>query len=359
MNIISTLKHCVPAPVRPPLRKFVYKLFPSLQYSKRVTAELETFSAIEEVHDLPLIAHYWSEKHISPMLAPFGFRNAIEFFRMYVAQACRNKPRETVHAMSIGAGNCATEINIGEWLRENGIENYVFECVDINPALLKRAERAALDKGFADRFVFATLDVNTWKPSGRGATGKYDVIIALQSLHHFVELEILFKKIYQALQPDGYFLSDDMIGRNGHQRWPEALELLKPLWSELPDRYKYNHQLKRMEKEFHDCDCSVGGFEGIRAQDILPLLIRRFHFELFIGFGNIIDPFVDRGFGPNFDPANEWDRCFIDRVHALNQSEIESGRIKPTHMVAAMTKHPVSNIKLHKHLSPEFCVRRT
>jgi hypothetical protein len=56
--------------------------------------------------------------------------------------------------------------------------------------------------------------------------------------------------------------------------------------------------------------------------------MRRFYFELFIGFGNIIDVFVDRAYGPNFDPANEWARSFIDRVQSLDQIEIESGRVQ-------------------------------
>jgi len=33
-------------------------------------------------------------------------------------------------------------------------------------------------------------------------------------------------------------------------------------------------------------DCSKQGFEGIRAQDILPLLVKKFSFRSFLGFGN-------------------------------------------------------------------------
>ena len=142
---------------------------------------------------------------------------------------------------------------------------------------------------------------------------------------------------------------------SGESSLPEfryALSLKQP-WAAL-----LVHGLKCIEKEFPNSDYSVQGFEGIRAQDILPLLTRRFDFELFIGFGNIIDIFVDRTYGPNFDPANEWDRSFIDRVQALDQAEIESGRVKPTHMLAALTRQPVSHTKMHKHLSPKFCVRR-
>ena len=351
MSIISTLKHCVPRPLRPPVRKLVHTLVPSLRYRSRVQTEIGTYTGIENVHDLPAIAHYWSEKYILPMLVPFGFRNSVEFFRTYIAQVC-GKTEDVVSILSVGAGNCATEINIAEWLRERGIENYAFECVDINPEVLKRGHISSSEKGLANRFVLGTFDINTWKPAH-----PYDVVLAVQSLHHFVELELLFEKIHQALKPAGYFLCDDMIGRNGHQRWPEALKFVNQFWGELPEKYKYNHGLKCVEKKFPNADYSTQGFEGIRAQDILPLLIRYFHFDLFIGFGNIIDIFVDRTYGPNFDPANEGDCSFIDRVQALDQAEIESGRVKPTHMLAALTRQPVSQMKTYKHLSPEFCVR--
>src|SRR5689334_1941502 len=106
-----------------------------------------------------------------------------------------------------------------------------------------------------------------------------------------------------------------IIGRNGHLRWPEALEIIQEFWPYLPPSHRSNHQLQRYEAMFEDWDCSIEGFEGIRAQDILPLLSERFHFDWFIPYGNVIDPFVERGFGHNFDANVDWDRDFIDRVH--------------------------------------------
>lgn len=97
--------------------------------------------------------------------------------------------------------------------------------------------------------------------------------------------------------------------------------------------------------------------DGFRfAANILPLLLEQFNFDFFIGFGNIIDPFVDRSFGHHFDAAQEFDRAFIDRVQELDDKEIELGRIKPTHMMAAMTTGPTVP-PVYKHLTPEFCVR--
>jgi len=156
---------------------------------------------------------------------------------------------------------------------------------------------------------------------------------------------------------DPIFITSDMIGRNGHQRWPEAQMIVDEFWNELPQHYRYNVQLNRQENEFLDWDCAQEGFEVIRAQDVLPLLLERFGFEFFLGFANIIDPFIDRSFGHHFNADAEWDREFIDRVHARDEEEILSGRIKPTHMFAVMRKDYTGATACWKHLTPQFCVR--
>jgi len=273
-------------------------------------------------------------------------------FRMYIARVCTKHPRETCFALSIGSGDCAFEVNIAEWLLENSIRNFTFDCLDLNPEVLGRGRTAAAEKGLSDRFQFTVCDINSWHPERQ-----YQAVLAFQCLHHFVELERLFTTIHLALHNDGFFLVDDMIGRNGHMRWPEALKLVNEKWKELPRDYTYNRALKRYERKYENWDGSLYSFEGIRAQDILPLLVERFHFDLFIGFANIVDVFIDRSFGPNFDPSREWDRGFIDRLHALDVEEMENGRVKPTHMYAAMTKTPVEQPKFHRNLSSQFCIR--
>ena len=127
--------------------------------------------------------------------------------------------------------------------------------------------------------------------------------------------------------------------------------------AKLPDKYRFNHKTQRLDPQFDDIDWSGPGFEGVRAQDIMPLLLRYFHFEFAFAFANVIDPFVDRAYGGNFDPASEWDRAFIDRVHALDMAEIESGRLKPTHLLAAVSNRRPATTTVYKHLTPEFVTR--
>jgi SAM-dependent methyltransferase len=320
----------------------------------RAKDELRFFSQPTDVHALPPIAHYWSEKYLTPMLRQFGVSNAHECIRSYLAELCRSSRPNRCTFLSVGSGNGEAEICMAQWLTEQNLGNFSFECLDMNGELLEQGKRRALDSGVASHFSFRPCDINHWTPSR-----KYDAIVALQSLHHVLELENLLDQIREALSDDGYFLSDDMIGRNGHQRWPEALILIQRLWQELPDTHKYNHQLARLERRFQNWDCSVAGFEGIRSQDILRLLVERFHFQLFFVFGNLIDVFIDRGFGHNFDPERQWDREFIDRVHAVDTWHLERGLITPTHMIAAMKKFPVEHRLIHKHFTPGFSLRKS
>ena len=218
--------------------------------------------------------------------------------------------------------------------------------------MLNRGRELATKEGMINYMSFTQVDLNKWK------SGKvYTSVIANQSLHHIQSLEDVFGEIKKSLHEHGAFISSDMIGRNGHQRWPEALLALHEFWKKLPESHKYNHQLKRHEEMYENWDCSTEGFEGIRAQDILPLLIKNFDFHLFIAFSNVIDVFVDRNFGPNFNPTNKWDTDFIDAVHQFDEESIRNGLIKPTHMRAVMRKYPADNLDYSRCYSPEYCVR--
>jgi len=167
----------------------------------------------------------------------------------------------------------------------------------------------------------------------------------------------LFDHISRALPAHGRFIVSDMIGRNGHMRWPEALAIVNEYWAELPPSYRYDRQRFLQLDAFENWDCAQDGFEGIRAQDILPLLVDRFSFEAFLAFANVIDPFVERSFGPNFSVDREWDREFIDRVHARDEQELSAGRIKPTHLFAVMCNDPSSAGRFLGGLSPASAIR--
>jgi hypothetical protein len=104
---------------------------------------------------------------------------------------------------------------------------------------------------------------------------------------------------------------------------------------------------------YENWDCSTEGFEGIRAQDIMPLLLERFEFELFLGFANIITVFVDRAFGHNFDPNRAWDRDFIGRVGAFDEAAIREWTLTPCQMFAVLTTYEPERRMYARGVPPE------
>jgi SAM-dependent methyltransferase len=320
-------------------------------YSEKFQAELSNFQNLENVHALPAIYYYWSQKHLLPKLQTLGFESLDQLFLHYISAGCNRRSQAVSEIVSLGSGNCDYEIGLARGLRKLNVTNFHFLCLEMNSSMLERGAALAADSGLTQHFSFAECDLNAWT-----ADKQFDSILAVHSLHHVVALEGLFDEVRRSLSEEGVFLINDMIGRNGHMRWPEALEVVQTFWKELPTAQTYNHQLKRFEKEYENWDCSTEGFEGVRAQDILPELIKRFEFDCFLGFANVIDIFVDRCFGHNFDPKNEADLRFIDCVAERDDALIESGEIKPTHMLGALKARGGAG-RTYKHLTPEFCVR--
>jgi SAM-dependent methyltransferase len=320
-----------------------------VSYRDSLAKEQQIYENCVDVHGLPPIFHYWTSHHLLPKVQAFGFKSPSDMFAQHLEKACHaGRPSRFV---SLGSGNCDLEIDLARTLQRHG-HDFILDCLDVNPAMLERGRLAAEQAGLSNRINFIASDLNSWQPDR-----EYDAVVANQSLHHVVNLEALFDNVKRTLRPGGEFLISDMIGRNGHQRWPEALAVIHEFWSKLPPSYRYNQLLSCYEELYQSWDCSVEGFEGVRAQDILPLLIDRFHFHIFIPYGNVTDPFIDRAFGPHFDPASAWDRAFIDAVHRRDDAELASGRLTPTHMMAVLANEPISAPRFPAGLSPDRCVR--
>ena len=323
-------------------------------YEARIQAQIAQYADPEGLIQLGPIYRYWIYKHIVPRIDEvFGVNNAL--LSMHSMQRRRlRQPGAGRRIASLGAGECEYDILLIKKLLEMGETDFVVEAIELSPLRFDRARASALAEGVEQYLLLNQGDLNTWV-----ANGKYSVVIAKDTLHHVLELEHLFDAIHEGLEEDGVFLTTDMIGRNGHMRWPEALEIIQAIWKFIPDHYKINHQLKRVEKEYDNWDCSKTGFEGIRAQDILPLLVEKFAFRGFLGFGNLPDIFIERGFGHNLKVDNPHDTGFIDFLEDLNTLLIDVGYLKPTMIYGAMMRrrHPAPPPSCYRHWTPEFCVR--
>ena len=320
-------------------------------YWLRETLEKVAFNRTPVIHDLPPIFHYWSNTYVRPRFEAIGFSSPDDFFFRVIEAEAKRKARP-IRCLSVGAGRCEIEIALALRLRESGVDNVTMVCTDLNERLLQAARRLATEAGVADRFTFEVADINA-----RRVDRGYDVVIANQCLHHFVELETILDNIRDALADEGVFATSDVIGRNGHQLWPEALAELQPFWRELAPKYRVDHVLRRETVEYVNYNHADVGFEGIRAQDILRLLVERFEFEIFAPYACITLPIVERRFGRNFDPDDPADIAFVDRLAQRDQELLDAGTVKPTQLVAAMRKQRLGPLVSTTPFAPAACIR--
>lgn len=326
-----------------------------MDYDARKQAEMFHYVHVESQNPELIrttIQDYWDEKW-TPIFRAGGFMAGENMFVTAVRKQCLAKPNQIVQVVSFGTGESHNEISLAQELMKAGIRNFAIECVEFNPELCDQVRGNLVQLGLDQHLTIITQDMNQWT-----ATRTYDVVMAAWCLHHFVELEYIFDQIHSHLADDGEFVTADVIGRNGHQRWPEVWPVLLPLWQNLPDKYKVNHQLGTLdiEKPWDD-DCAAGNFEGIRAQDILPLLMERFHFHQFSPYGNLAEKFFEKNYGPNYSPQNPDDTAIVDKVAALDELLIDVGVITPVRMNAVLGKNPVANPKYYKEWTPEYVVR--
>jgi ubiquinone/menaquinone biosynthesis C-methylase UbiE len=319
------------------------------RYRVRSSIEKLAFNFNPPVGNLPAIFHYWSNAHLRPRLEEAGFSSPEDFFFQSLCDRIRNQAAPA-RMLSIGSGRCELEVSLARRLSDSGLDQFRIVCMDINSEMLSQAKAASVD--VALKMEFRAADVKTLSRDER-----FDVVLANQCLHHIVELETLFDTIASLISDGGVFLTSDVIGRNGHQMWPEALNAFQHYWQHLPRKYKFDNARGFTASSYVNYDHAKVGFEGVRAQDVLPLMIERFSFEVFLAHTSITMPFVERRFGYNFDPRRTFDRSFIDEVAQHDRTLVDSGQLAPTQMIARVSTSPSHAITTLNGRTPKQCVR--
>jgi SAM-dependent methyltransferase len=326
----------------------------SQSYEEQVRQQIEQYRDTENMHDLPAVFHVWSSDYILPGLKQvFGADDINAFYVLAFEEAASHGSHAPVF-LSLGCGDGGVEIGIARTLLQRGMRAFRFICYDLSDILLGRF-RAALPPELESYFELVAGDLNA-----HVFETKFDAVMANHTLHHIVDLEGVYRTTFDCLTDHGIFVTSDMIGRNGHMRWPEARLFVDFFWPFLTQRQRRNVLLRRQEAAFVDHDCSGEGFEGVRAEEVLPLILRQgFHPWKFLGFGGMVDVFVDRCFGPGFDVKNPDDVFLARRIGFLNEILLDAGLVKPTMMLAYFTKADRNDSMQYRNRSAVMSVRAT
>jgi SAM-dependent methyltransferase len=154
----------------------------------------------------------------------------------------------------------------------------------------------------------------------------FDIVMFVSGLHHVVEIERVLETVIEVLVPNGEFwIVGEAIGRNGNQLWPEALDAANRIFSRLPERFRRNASTGKVDFTVPEKDFSVNSFEGIRSEEIEPLLLRYFDPLEMYRKNCFLWRLVNPDYFNNYDLNNQEDRYLILSLIAAEYNLWKSG----------------------------------
>lgn len=315
------------------------------EYEKKIKREVEIYENQVNVHNLPECHHQYTSKVVSIALNELtGRNNYLDWFANELDKLAENLGRP-IEGLSIGSGNGDTEVDIYNRLKNKDKVKLI--GVDINPTMVERGKKLAEEKSYL-MLDFQVGDFNYLK-----LNKKYDFYIANHSLHHVTNLENLFEVIDNNSTDEMIFLINDMIGRNGHVMWPGTKKIVDLIWSKIERKYKYNHYTHLFDDEVFNLDCSTEGFEGIRAEDILPLLNKYFDYDIYLPFSVIVSRFIDRAYGHNFIVSNIDDMIKLRMIIEMDIKILTDKKLSPTQALMKFIKRGKSQNQRFFYQTPD------
>ncbi|MDG6349103.1 class I SAM-dependent methyltransferase [Luteimonas sp. 8-5] len=203
--------------------------------------------------------------------------------------------------------------------------------MDLNESLLQSAG-ASFPEGVEPDLIVGNL--NEIRDYGE----RYDVIMCVSGLHHIVELERVVGFIRTALADGGEFWSiGEAIGRNGNRLWGSDLEAANASMRALPARLRRNRYSGKVDDTLPDVDYSIGTFEGIRSQDITPLLFGHLDPVHLFRRNCFLWRLVDQTYNSNYDMQAEEDIACLQALVRAELAHFEGGG-RPTELHAVFRK---------------------
>jgi SAM-dependent methyltransferase len=218
-------------------------------HQRRVEREIAIFEGQDALHQHHASFNWRNERFLRPrLLAAFGSGDVHEIYARAIAAAVARTGAAAVY--SLGCGDGEQELEVLRKADALGLAPFAIQGLDLAPAVVARANAAAEACGLAARFRALACEINEGLPSEEPVAA----VMVHHALHHFVALEPILDSVAARLHPNGVLVTFDMIGRNGHRRWPEVLPLVAELWEMLPDAKRHDSLFGPTRSFFQDWD---------------------------------------------------------------------------------------------------------
>lgn len=236
-------------------------------------------------------------------------------FPEYVARR-HFAPRRDLRGLSLGCGTGGNELL---WARTGAFG--LLEGVDVSGRRIEYATRAAAEAGLADVLRFRVADVHRMTSDGE----RFDVLLGLQSLHHFDELDATLPRLARLIEPDGMLVVDEFVGPTRFQWTDSQLGVANALLAELPPERRrladgrVKHRVVRPSRLSMVLDDPS---EAVDAAALLPGLRRCFDVVEERPYGGTVLHIALSGIAHNFLERDAGTLALLERCFALEDEAL-------------------------------------
>lgn len=241
----------------------------------------------------PTLQEWWAIPQVIRRWNAFASGDPEVSFPQHVA-ATWLAGRSGLRALSLGCGTGGNEIN---WAKLGAFGQIT--GIDISPNRIDHATRAAKEAGLDDILAFRVADARDLLREAE----QYDVILGLQSLHHFDNLDETMDLIARLLTSDGLLIFDEFVGPTKFQWTRAQVDAANALLNRLPasKRVQMDGRIKRKVAQPSLLAMRMDDpSEAVEAGNLLPALRRRFDVLEERPYGGTILHLAFSGIAQNF-----------------------------------------------------------
>ncbi|MGE7432955.1 class I SAM-dependent methyltransferase [Kitasatospora sp. NPDC001175] len=226
--------------------------------------------------------------------------------------------RSGLRALSLGCGTGGNEVI---WARLGVFEHIT--GIDISPDRIAYATGRAKELGLDDVLGFRTADVRELLQAGE----KYDIVLGLQSLHHFDRLDRTMDRIAGLLNPGGLLIVDEFVGPTKFQWTSGQLRAVDRLLAGLPPerRRLADGRIKRRAVRPSLLSMRLDDpSEAVDAARLLPAIRNRYRVLEERPYGGTVLHVAFSGIAQNFRDGGEEEARLIERCFAAEDAVLPS-----------------------------------
>ncbi|NWG04921.1 MAG: class I SAM-dependent methyltransferase [Syntrophaceae bacterium] len=193
------------------------------------------------------------------------------------------------------------------------------DAFDMSPGAIEIAKAKAEELGIQERIHYEVADANQIHLK----KAVYDVVFSAMALHHIENLEHVLEEIGGALKKDGLFIISEYVGPNHFQWTDEQLRVANDLLLLLPERFRIDPATgivrNRIDRQPLSHMMAIDPSEGVRSEDIIPLIEERFRVIKRIDYGGTILNLLLNDIILNFDENQPEDMAILRLIFYIEK----------------------------------------